>query len=169
MNTLEAIFSRRSIRKYKDIEVKRELIDIIIKAGMYAPSAGNAQPWHFIILTERKILDEIPRFHPYSQMLKESKIAILICANIELEKYPNRWPQDCSAATMNMLLAAHDLGLGSVWVGLYPVEERILCVKNLLSLPDNIIPFAILPIGYPDEEKKVIERFKSERIHYNSW
>lgn len=169
MDTLEAIFSRRSIRKYTDKIIETELVEKIIKAGMYAPSAGNAQPWHFIILTERKYLDKIPDFHPYSQMLKQANLAILVCSDPKLEKYKNRWPQDCSAATMNILLAAHSLGLGAVWVGLYPEEERINGVKKLLNLPEHIIPFSIVPLGYPDEIKSQVDRFKPERIHKNSW
>jgi nitroreductase len=169
MDTLQAILTRKSIRKYTNADIELEKIDKILQAAMYAPSAGNAQPWHFILLTDRKFLDEIPDFHPYSQMLKICKIAILVCADPELEKYKGRWMQDCSAATENILLAAHNLGLGAVWVGLHPVQERIEGVKNLLALPENIIPFAIVPLGYPAEKRKVDNRFKKERIHFNGW
>jgi len=130
MEILEAIKTRRSIRKFTDkkvskedintLKVSKEDINTLLEAAMQAPSAGNQQPWEFIVIDDRKILDVIPDFHPYSKMLKESPIAILVCGKIDATKYCGYWVQDCSAATQNILLAAHGVGLGAVWLGIYP-------------------------------------------------
>jgi Nitroreductase len=163
------IFERRSIRHYTNQPVAEDLVVKILKAGMAAPSAGNAQPWQFIIINERELMDEIPKFHPYSQMLKEASVAIAVCGDLTLEKYPGFWVQDCSAAMENMLLMAVELALGSVWLGVYPMEERIRGVKRLLNLPENVIPLGIMPLGYPVETKERIERFDETRVHRNHW
>jgi nitroreductase len=166
---MSLIFKRRSIRRYTAQSVPRELITKVLQAGMAAPSAGNEQPWHFIIVDERGILERIPEFHPYSQMLKEASVAIVVCGDLTLEKYQGFWVQDCSAAAENMLLMAEEMGLGSVWLGVYPLEDRVRGVKKLLDLPEQIIPLAILPLGYPAEKKEKIERFDESRIHTNNW
>lgn len=170
METLDCIFSRRSIRKYKQIPIEKEKIQLIIKAGMYAPSAGNQQPWHFIVIDDRNLLDYISEKHPHAKMLKEAQIAILVCADLNLEiKYKNNWVLDCSAAVENMLLCATDLGIGSVWLGVYPNPDRIEMIRKLFDLPENIIPHTLISLGYPNEEKSTEDRFKPERIHYNKW
>mgnify|MGYP001283425713 CR=1 FL=1 len=166
---MNAIFTRRSIRKYTGEEVAWEKIEQILRAGMAAPSAGNEQPWHFVVLDDRNVLDEIPKFHPYSQMLKEARCAIVVCADLSLQRYEGYWVQDCSAAAQNMLLMAEELGLGSVWLGVYPVEDRVKALKKLLGLPENVIPLCILPIGYPAERKEPANRFQPSRIHKNRW
>jgi nitroreductase len=169
MDTMEAILTRRSIRQYSTKHVSREMINEIVKAAMCAPSAGNERPWHFIILTERAILDEIPRFHPYAAMLKQASAAILVCGDATLEKHKGYWVLDCAAATENMLLAAHAKGLGSVWCGVYPTEDRVVNLRTLLHLPADIVPFALIPVGFPAESKKTGERFDISRIHENRW
>jgi nitroreductase len=166
---MDAIFNRRSIRKYTGKVVPDEVIEKIIKAGMAAPSAGNEQPRHFIVINDRNILSEIPKFHPYSQMLKEANCAVVVCGDTSLEKYQGCWVQDCSAATQNMLLAAHELELGSVWLGVYPMDDRVKAIKQLLGLPDNVIPLCIVPFGYPAENKGSANRFEPSRIHRNRW
>jgi nitroreductase len=166
---MNAIFTRRSIRKYTDAPVSEELLEKILKAGMAAPSAGNEQPWHFIILNDKKLLTEIPKFHPYSHMLNHANQAIVVCADLSVIRYEGYWIQDCSAATQNILLMAEDLGLGAVWLGVYPTEDRVKSMKELLGLPENIIPFSIVAIGYPDETKEPVERFDPSRIHRNQW
>jgi len=169
MKAMDVIFTRRSIRRYTDREVSDEMVDEVIKAGMYAPSAGNEQPWHFIIIRDRGLLDTIPSFHPHSNMVKEASCAILVCADLALEKHKGYWVQDCSAATQNMLLATHASGLGSVWVGVYPRQERIEGFRKLLGIPEEIIPFSLIPLGYPAEEKETAERFNRNRIHRDRW
>jgi nitroreductase len=125
MDTIEAILTRRSYRKYNSNPVTEENINIILRAGMHAPSAGNQQPWHFVVIKERKILDKVPSVHPYAEMLKTAQAAVLVCCDLELEKHKGMFVQDCAAATQNMLLAAHALGLGTCWLGVYPRQDRM--------------------------------------------
>jgi len=166
---MNAIFNRRSIRKYTEKPVPEELIEKILRAGMAAPSAGNEQPWHFIVINDKSILNEIPKIHPYSQMLKEASHAIVVCADLSLQKYEGYWVQDCSAATENMLIMAQDLGLGSVWLGVYPNENRVKELKKLLGLPENVMPLSIISVGYPAEIKGPADRFNPSRVHRNRW
>ncbi len=166
---MQAIFNRRSIRKYTDKVVSEDLIEKILRAGMAAPSAGNEQPWHFIVIDDKDVLNEIPKFHPYSQMLKQASNAIVVCGDRSLQKYEGYWVQDCSAAMQNMLLTAQDLGLGAVWLGVYPVQERVSGLKKLLSLPEGVTPLSIMSLGYPAETKEPEDRFNPSRIHKNGW
>ncbi len=169
MNVMDAIFSRRSIRQYTTKPVPHDMVADVVRAAMYAPSAGNERPWHFIILTERAILDAIPKFHPYAGMLKQASTAVLVCGDVSLEMHKGNWALDCAAATQTMLLAAHAKGLGAVWSGIYPVEDRMTNMRTLLKLPDGIVPFSLIPIGFPAEEKKPVDRFDASRIHDNRW
>jgi len=169
MDAMTAIFSRRSIRVYSPKPVPRDMVTDVIRAAMYAPSAGNERPWHFIILTDRAILDEIPKFHPYSAMLKHASAAVLVCADLSLEKNKGYWVLDCAVATQNMLLAAHAKGLGAVWCGVYPTEDRVMNLKKLLSLPEQVVPFSLIPLGFPAETKQSTERYDPSRVHDNRW
>jgi nitroreductase len=169
MDIINLLITRRSIRKYSDKEVTNEQVEQLIKAGMYAPSAGNQQPWHFIIIRDKSILSEINKIHPYSKMLMHASAAILVCADVQLETKHDYWPLDCSAATENILIAAHGLGFGAVWLGVYPRKDRQEGITRIFSLPENIKPFSLISIGYPAEEFSVPHRFKPERIHYNQW
>jgi nitroreductase len=169
MDIMEAILTRRSIRKYKDKPVNDELVVQLLQAAMAAPSAANEQPWQFIVIRDHRILDQVPTFHAHSHMVKQAAVAILVCEDPSLEVYSGRGPLDCANATENMLLAAHALGLGAVWVGIYPVEERINGMRKLLGIPSQVIPLALVSIGYPDEKLPVESRFKPERVHYERW
>jgi nitroreductase len=169
METLQAIKTRRSIRKFLDKPVPVEVIRDLLEAAMFAPSAGNEQPWQFIVLDERSLLDAVPRICPTASMCRHSPVAILVCSDSSLEKYPGFWVQDCSAAVENMLLAAHALGLGAVWAGIYPLKERIGDFKALLSLPEEITPFALVALGYPDELPAAPQRYRRDRVHQNGW
>ncbi|MFY9176432.1 MAG: nitroreductase family protein [Caldicoprobacterales bacterium] len=166
---MNAIFKRRSIRKYTDQVIPEEHIEQLLRAAMAAPSAWNQQPWHFVVIDHKKILNEIPKFHPYSKMLTEASHAIVVCCDVNTERYNEFWVQDCAAATQNILLMATELGIGSVWLGLYPNQERVQKLKELLGLPDNIIPFCIISLGYPAESKGPANRFDAGRIHRNKW
>ena len=118
MDAMDAILSRRSIRSYTSQPVPEDVVKELLEAGMSAPSAGNEQPWHFVVLTDRKILDEIPTFHPYSHMLGGAPLAILVCGDLNLQRYEGYWVQDCSAATQNILIAIQAKGLGAAKVGI---------------------------------------------------
>jgi nitroreductase len=169
MDLQDAIFTRRSIRKYSGEQVSQAEIQTILKAAMYAPSANNQQPWHFLVIDDVGIMDQIIQIHPYAGMLSGACFAVLICGDESLELSKGYWAVDCAAATQNLLLAAHGIGLGAVWLGVHPREERKSDIKKLFNLPDHIQPFAIISIGKPGEEKPVPERFKPERIHWNEW
>lgn len=166
---MNVIFRRRSIREYTGKKVSDELVEKVLRAGMAAPSAGNQQPWHFIVIDDREILNKIPKVHPYSKMLKNASHAIVVCGDVSLQRYEGYWVQDCSAATQNMLLMATELGLGSVWLGVYPVEERVAGIEQLFNLPEGVIPLSIISIGYPAETKEPADRFNPSRVHKNKW
>lgn len=166
---MKSILNRRSIRKYTSRAVTDSQIQQLLKAAMAAPSAGNEQPWEFIVLRDRPTLNAIPKFHPYSLMLYEASVAILVCGDLSREKYSGYWVQDCAAATENMLLAAVELGLGAVWLGVYPTEERVAALRTLLHIPETIVPFALVAIGYPAEQPKPSDRFDAARIHSDTW
>ena len=169
MDTMEAILTRRSVRKYKKKPLSNQVVNELLEAAMSAPSAGNEQPWHFIIIDNPDTLSKITTFHNHAQMLKDASIAILICCDMNLDKHKGMWIQDCSAATQNILLAVRAKGLGAVWLGIYPREERIMGMKQLTNSPENIIPFSLISIGYPAEEQVKINRYNKSRIHHNKW
>ncbi len=169
MELMEAIRTRRSIRKYTDRPVPGEMIDAIIQAAMMAPSAGNQQPWHFIVSTDREKLDRIPSYHPYAGMIRHATVAIVVCGAPEGTKWPDFWVQDCSAAIQNLLLAARDLGLGTVWTGVYPLEDRMTKTRELFAIPGNIYPLAIIPVGWPNAEFSSKDRYEANRLHRELW
>jgi len=166
---MDVILKRRSIRKYQDKEVSESKINEILKAAMSAPSAGNQQPWHFIVIDDKQKLDKITEIHSYAKMAGDCDKAILVCGDLSLETHEGFWVQDCSAATQNILLAIEHKGLGGVWVGIYPRENRINNFKELFALPENVIPFSLIPLGYPAEKKSPADRFNESRIHKNEW
>jgi nitroreductase len=166
---MKEIFIRRSIRKYNGKPIESEKLQLLLKAAMAAPTAGNSQEWEFVVITDRAILNEIPRFHQYSTMLKEAEAAIVVCANLQREKYADYWIQDCAAATQNILLEATCLGIGSVWLGVYPNMTRVKEMKKLLSLPENVMPLSIVSLGYSDMEFKEVDRYDENKVHYNKY
>ena len=169
MGGADVIFQRRSIRSYTSEPVEESLVKRILEAAMAAPSARNEQPWHFIIITERELLDRIPDYHPYAGMLAEAPVAVLVCGDVREEKHPGMWVQDCAAATQNLLLAAHAKGLGAVWVGIHPREDRIEPLRSLIEMPETVVPFALVPLGFPAETPEQEDRFRPELIHMNRW
>ena len=169
MDALEAILTRRSIRKYQDKLVDDDTVRKLLEAAMAAPSSMNLQPWRFIVIDDRAILDKIPDLHPHAKMLKEAPLAVLVCADSKVQNIEGYWAQDCSAATENILLAAHALGLGAVWLGVFPRKERMDAVVGLLDLPEEIKPVSLISIGHPAEEKPASNRFDPSRVHHNKW
>jgi nitroreductase len=169
MEAYQALISRRSIRKYTGQQVDGELVIKILQAGMAAPSAHDHRPWQFIIIDQKEKLLEIPRFHRYAEMLKQAPLAVVICGDKRIEKSMEYLVLDCAAATQNMLLAAHALGLGAVWLAVYPRAERLQGISGLLALPEFIFPVAMIALGYPAEVKSPADRFDPARIRYNRW
>ncbi|NMB75622.1 MAG: nitroreductase family protein [Myxococcales bacterium] len=169
MELFEALFDRRSIRRFAPGEVSDEAVEKMLRAAMYAPSAGNQRPWHFVVLRERRLLNAVPGFHPHARMLSEAALAVLVCADLALETHRGYWMVDCAAATQNLLLAAHGLSLGAVWLGIFPRPERMKGMRELLRLPENIQPFALVAVGRAAEHPPRPERFLTERIHRDGW
>jgi len=165
----DPVLERRSVRRYTAEDVDERDVRKVLEAAMAAPSAGNERPWHFLVLRDRGLLDGVMKVHPYAQMLKQSPVAVLVCGDPTLEKYKGFWVQDCAAATENMLIMAVQLGLGAVWLGIYPIEERVDGLRQLLGLPENVTPFALVPLGHPAEEKRAIDRYVEDRVHQDGW
>lgn len=172
---LDVIYKRRSIRKFVPRAVAPEIIEEIIRCGMQAPSAGNSQPWQFVVIRKKETLHKITAFHPYASVLDSVDVAITVCGDTSKEIFPGYWVQDCSACIQNMLLAAEsikgedNLELGAVWLGIYPIEQRVKGLQELLELPDGVIPLAVVPVGYKGEKKDIDDKFNPERIHYEKW
>lgn len=162
------ILTRRSVRRYSDREISDLEISGILHAAMSAPSGVNRQPWEFIVITDRQKLDALAEALPYAKMTADAPVAIVACGNSErfLDGIDNTlWEQDLSAASENILLAAHALGLGGVWTCVYPHKERIEPVSTILSLPANLIPFSLIPIGEPAGNHAPMDKWHPERIH----
>lgn len=169
MDTIEAIHTRRSIREYADKPVPKEIVTQLLAAAMAAPSARNQQPWEFVVINNKKLLKRIPEVNPYAQMAARAPLAILVCGNLKVETSPGYWVIDCAAAVQNLLLCAHALGLGGVWTGTYPNEERMDAYTTIFDLPEHVIPHTLVVIGHPAQKPPHQDRFNPERIHYNGW
>ncbi len=169
MDALEAIVTRRSLRAWEDRPISGPLLRQTLAAAMQAPSAGNAQPWHFVIVEEAERLGELVRaFHPGGD-LGRPPAAVVVCGDPTLEKFQGFWPLDCAAATENLLLAAHALGLGAVWVAAYPIAEREQKLRAMLGIPAHVVPFAFVPLGWPAESKPGEDRYQEARVHQGRW
>ncbi|MFI3239999.1 MAG: nitroreductase family protein [Bacteroidales bacterium] len=168
---LESIMTRSSVRSYTSQAVESDKIETILRAGMAAPTAGNRQPWEFVVVTDRAILDAIPTFIPGAHMAAKAQIAIVVCGSPSASLVPEYWVQDCSAATENILLAAHAMGLGAVWCGAYPnnAEDKVGKMKTLLSLPDDIYALSVIVLGYPNSEPVIKDKWKPAKVHYNKF
>lgn len=166
---MQEIINRRSIRSYRSDAVTEEQIEHILRAAMAAPSAGNQQPWEFIVVTERDLLTNITKVHPYAKMLLEAPAAIIVCGNTSREKHHGFWVQDCAAAVENILLEATHLGLGSVWLGVHPRQDRADGLKKLFNMPESIIPLAVIALGYAKEQPTPVDRYNRSYIHRNGW
>lgn len=168
---LDNIATRASVRQFTDQPVAKDTLDAIVRAGMAAPSAMNLQPWAFVVVTERAVLDNLSDVHPYSN-LKTATAAVIVCGDLEkASKGFGReyWIQDCSAATENILLAAHALGMGAVWCGVYPNPNVLPEVSRVLGLPEGIIPLNIIAMGYPAADPQPKDKWKPENVHYQCW
>lgn len=167
---LDNIATRTSVRDYEARPVEKEKIEKMLRAAMAAPTAMNKQPWHFVVVDQRNVLDALAGVNPYAKMLKKAPLAIVVCGNTDkMIEGGGRdfWIQDASAATENLLLAAHAMGLGAVWTGAYPSEERCISISKVLSLSDNLVPLNMIVVGYPAEQPQPKQKFKEENVSYN--
>lgn len=171
LDAVTAILTRRSIRDYTAHPVPKEMIDLLVEAGMSAPSAFNERSSEFVVINDRRVMEEMAKINPASKQLKKATAAIVVCGNQAKEKFPGQgyWQLDGAAAAENILVAAHAVGLGAVWTAIYPYPDRLAAVKKLLNLPDAVMPLTIIPVGYPAEKKPQERRFDPTRVHYNRW
>ena len=169
---IENIMTRTSIRQYTDQTISADTIETLLRAGMAAPTAVNKQPWHFVAITSKDIMKDLARTNPNAQMLEQAPLTIVVCGDMQkaLEGEGRQlWIQDCSAATENILLAAHALGLGAVWTALYPRDDRAKGAIEVLKLPEYIVPLCAIIIGYPAELPEPKDKWKPENVSYNEF
>ena len=167
---MKEIFNRRSIRKFEDRPVEKDKIDKLLRAGMQAPSAANQQPWEFIVVENKENLKTLSLTTPYSKPVADSAVTFVLLGNSDNIKVPTGWQQDMGAAAQNILLEATHLELGAVWLGVATADSAVDYIKNVYNLPENIKPFAMIAIGYPDGQKNVfVDRYIEDRIHYEKW
>lgn len=168
---METIYKRRSVRKYTETPVTDAQVKQIIRAGMAAPSAKNSQEWVFIVLREPEIYKTFSEVHVNAFAMKTAQAAILVCADLSKEQDPGQgwWIQDCSAAMENMLLEATDLGLGSLWLGVHPKPERIVCLKEVCKLPEGIEPLGIVALGEPTKDRPAIDRYLEAQVFLDTY
>jgi nitroreductase len=164
---LEPVFARRSIRQYTDQPVTAEEIQILLEAGMAAPSASNRRPWHMVTVTDRRALAALAEAHPHGKMTAHAAVAIAVCGDPAIS--PRFWIQDCAAATENILIAATALGLGAVWLGCHPNEDQEQAVRSVLRIPDEIGVLSLIAIGRPAEEKPPRTQYDPARDHRDRW
>jgi nitroreductase len=169
MEAYQAILTRRSVRSYTSQPVPESLIRELLAAAMSAPSASNEQPWHFIVITERGKLDQLAAGLPHGKMLAQAPLALVVCGDLQLQTNAGCWVQDCSAATQNILLAAHAKGLGGVWLGIHPRRERVAKVRRLLGLPAHVVPLSGVSLGYPAQISGEVDRYRADRVHHDQW
>jgi nitroreductase len=171
-DALSVIHSRKSVRNYTGKPVSKEDLTTLMKAGMAAPSARNQQPWAFIAVTDEEALIALAKGLPYTKMIVNSRACIVVCGDMNKALTGVEqafWIQDCSAASENILLAAEAMGLGAVWSGMYPIEERVTHVRKVLGLPDNIVPLNIIAVGHPSGVDKPQNKYDPKNIHWQGW
>ena len=168
---LDNILARTSIRSYQDRPVDQDKIEKLLRAGMAAPSAVDKRPWHFIVVTDKQVLNGLAQANPNAGMAARAPLAIVVCGDKTkaLTRVPDYWVQDASAATQNILLAAHGMGLGAVWTGTYPVTDRVEKVAAALNLPEHIVPFCTIVIGYPEKYQAPKDKWDEGNISYNTY
>lgn len=167
---MKEIFNRRSIRKFEDKPVEKEKVDKLLRAAMQAPSAGNQQPWEFIVVEDKDALNKLSMMTPYSKPVANSAVALVLLANSDCFKIPTAWQEDMGAAAQNILLEAVHLDLGAVWLGVATSDSAIAYIKETYSLPDHIKPFALIAVGYPDGQKnEFTDRYNEQKVHYEKW
>ena len=170
-NLTKLILRRKSVRRFVECALSEAQINTLIKAAMSAPSAKNAQPWHFVVVEDPDTLAHLAEQLPYAKMLSSAAVAIVVCGDTTIhtgESAPN-WLLDCAAATQNLLLVAESLDLGAVWTAAYPYKERMDAVCTALQLPEQIVPLNVIPIGAPMGGEKPLDKWKPERIHKERW
>ena len=163
---MNAIFNRTSVRQFEDREVEQEKIEKILQAGFAAPSALNERPWEFFVVTNKEKILQLAEMSKYSQPLKNAPAAIVICANTSTLKNLDFVDINCAIAAENIWLEVEELGLGCVLLAVHPFADRAAVVAKVLDLPEHIMPFGIMPFGYPKNKRAAQSRYNPERVHY---
>ncbi len=169
------IMTRKSVRDYQAKDLSDEQIDKLLRAAMAAPTAVNKQPWEIIVVTDKALLKKLGEALPNARMTAKAPVAFIMCGDTDKTKVIGNgagkdfWIQDVSAATENLLLAAHGMGLGAVWTGLHPIAGNVSIVREMFKLPANIIPLCLVPVGYPAEDPAPKNKWVPEKVHYNKW
>ena len=169
---IELMHARTSVRKFTDSPVSRKTLETVIRAGMAAPTAGNKQPWDFIGIDDKKILEALAAPLPYASFTKNAPAAIVVCGNIERAFEGDEepfWIQDAAAACQNILLACEALGLGAVWTGIHPMKDRVVAVSKILNLPSHVIPLALIPLGKPHTKLAPKDKWNPDFLHWQTW
>lgn len=167
---VETITSRKSIRRFSQKAVEKNEIKEILRAAMNAPSACNQQIWQFVVLDERAVLNQLAGMHSGISFLKNAPLAVLVCGEPEAAVLDYFWEDDCAAATQNILLAAHALGLGATWSGVNRKDpDMVAFVQKTVGIPEAFVPFSIIIIGHPDEERHEKDRYQADKVRYNGW
>ena len=169
VHAADPVLGRRSIRRYTGEGVDAGQIRQLLSAAMSAPSADDERPWHFVVVQTASLRLELSEVSPYTHVVRDAPLAIAVCGDESLQKQIGCWVLDCAAATENILVEATLLGLGAVWLGIYPVEGRIQRVRSILAAPPDVVPFSIVAIGHPAERKEAVSRFDSRRVHEQRW
>ena len=163
---MEEIFKRISVRKYEDKAVEKDKIEKILRAAMAAPSAGNQQPWEFYVVTDKEKIKALSECSPYSGCAANAPVVLVPCYRTEGLMFPEFDTIDLSIATENAWLEITSLGLGGVWLAVAPIEDRVEKVKAVLDITESLVPFALLPFGYPAEDRSQQDRYDEARVHY---
>lgn len=166
---MDPVLSRTNVRDYTEQPVSDEAVSMLLKAAMAAPSADDERPWHFVVVRDRRIREKILEVHRFAHMIPQAPVALLVCGDETLQKEKGFWVQDCAAATENILIEAQQLGLGTVWLGVYPVEGRVQGLQHLFGIPQHVIPFALVAVGYPANHKQPVDRYDASRVHVDNW
>lgn len=171
---IDCIMTRASVRSYTGEQVSDSLVSKILRAGMAAPTAANQQPWHFVVINDQNLKDSITDAFEYTKMVKDCSFAVVVCGdmdNLFQGDVPDGgfWVEDCSAASENMLLAAHALGIGGVWCGIYPLKDREQRLRAILNLPSNLTPLNVMAFGYPAQPVAPKDKWAPSKIHYNAY
>lgn len=167
---LSTLYSRASVRDFTVEPISEAQISQLLKAGMAAPSGWDARPWAFIVVTDRDLLNQLKLQGKYFSMLSQAACAIVVCGEPEKEpKAKGLWMADCAAATENILLAAHALGLGGVWLGVHPDEEKTSGIAKVLNIPKNFVPYSMMALGHPTKPEDPTDKFDPGSIHFNGW
>lgn len=172
MDALKAILGRKSVRRFSDRPLEKEQLVTLVRAAMSAPSAMDTRPWAFVIVTDRGKLEALAAGLPYAAMAAQAAAAVVVCGVLSRcrpESPQDYWVQDCSAATENLLVAAEAMGLGAVWTGVHPRQERVELVRRILGLPEDVVPLNLIPLGYPGDDTVPKDKFDGAAVHWESW